>query len=197
MSFGVPSPFLASLLAQQRAEEPQFPVQLHEVTMSEQLRGLEDGQYHGGLALTSAPGRSLSARPLWCDELAVALPVRSPLLAFAEVPLDEAARYPFVRWCTPACEPVSRLVDTLLSEHSLCPHTMYARTYDLMIVLVAAGYGIGLGAKSRLAASRKMNIVMRPLAGNRHPLITYFLRPGAGALAPVDRLAERAQAIEA
>ncbi len=196
VSFGVPCPPLASLLARQRAEEPQVPVRLHEVTLAEQLSGLEDGRYDGGLALTDAPGSSLSARPLWRDELALALPVRSPLLAFAEVPLEETAQYPLVRWCTQACEPVSRLVDTLLGQHASFSQAAYARSYDLMAVLVAAGYGIGLGAKSHLAASRKMDIVMRPLAGDRHPLTAYFLRSDSGTLAPVDRLVERAQAIQ-
>jgi|SRR5690606_39240392 len=101
-----------------------------------------------------------------------------------------------VRWCTQACEPVSRLVDTLLGQHASFSQAAYARSYDLMAVLVAAGYGIGLGAKSHLAASRKMDIVMRPLAGDRHPLTAYFLRSDSGTLAPVDRLVERAQAIQ-
>ena len=197
VSFGVPWPPLASLLARQRADEPQVPVRLHEVTLAEQLSGLEDGRYDGGLALTDVPGSSLSAHPLWCDELALALPLRSPLLAFAEVPLEETAPYPLVRWCTPACEPVSRLVDTLLGRHAFFSQAAYARSYDLMAVLVAAGFGIGLGAKLHLAASRKMNIVMRPLAGDRHPLTTYFLRAHSGTIAPVDRLVERAQALGA
>ncbi|MGE0371831.1 MAG: LysR family substrate-binding domain-containing protein [Gammaproteobacteria bacterium] len=195
VSFGVPWPTLASLLARQRAEEPQVPVRLCEVTLAEQLGGLEDGRYDGGLSLTDAPGSSLSALPLWRDELALAVPARSPLLAFSEVPLAETAQYPLVRWCTQACEPFSRLVDTLLREHASYSQAAYARSYELMAVLVAAGYGVGFGAKSRLAASRKMDIVMRPLAGDRHPLTTYFLRADSRMLAPVDRLIKRAQAI--
>lgn len=196
VSFGVPWPALASLLARQRAEEPQVSVRLHEVTLAEQLGGLEDGRYDGGLALTDAPGSSLSALPLWRDELALAVPARSPLLAFAEVPLDETAEYPLVRWCTQACEPVSGLVDTLFCQHASFSRAAYARSYELMAVLVAAGYGIGLGARLRLAASRKMDIVMRPLAGDRQSLTTYFLRSNSGTLAPIDRVVERAQAIQ-
>lgn len=196
VSFGVPWPPLASLLARQRAEEPQVSLRLHEVTLAEQLGGLEDGRYDVGLALTDAQESSLIARPLWCDELVLALPVRSPLLAFAEVPLEETRQYPLVRWCTQPCEPVSRLVDTLLDQHASFSRAAYARSYELMAVLVAAGYGIGLGARSRLAASRKMDIVMRPLAGDRQSLTTYFLRSNAKTRAPIDRLVERAQAIQ-
>lgn len=195
VSFGTLSPQLASLLARQRAEEPQTPVRLHEVTLAEQLHGLEEGRYDGGLALTSTAGHALSAQPLWHDELAVALPARSPLLAFAAIPLEEAARYPLVRWCAQACDPVSRLVDRLFDKGRSPSQTVCVQTYELMAVLVAAGYGIGVGAKSRIVAARKLDIAMRPLAGDRHELVTYFLRPDSGTLASVDRLAGRAQAI--
>ncbi|MGD9730098.1 MAG: LysR substrate-binding domain-containing protein [Nitrospiraceae bacterium] len=194
VSFGTLSPQLASLLSRQRAEEPQTPVLLREVSLVEQLRGLEDGRYDGGLALTSASGCSVKARPLWHDELALALPADSPLLAFDAIPLKELPRYPVVRWCAQACEPLSQLVDTLFDKHPARLHTACVRTYELMAILVDAGYGIGLGARSHIVAFRSPKIVMRPLAGDPHELTTYLLCPIAEASA-IDRLAERAQAI--
>jgi DNA-binding transcriptional LysR family regulator len=194
VSFGTLSPQLASLLLRQRTEEPETPVLLHEVVLAEQLRGLKDGRYDAGLALTDAPDHSLSAQPLWPDELAVALPVKSPLLAFAAVPLKEMAHYPVIRWCTQTCEPLSQLVDSLLEKYGSLPQQAPVRTYEVMATLVSAGYGIGLGAKSRIAALRSVNVVMRPLAGDRYDLTTYLLCPGS-AVPALDRLAERAQAI--
>lgn len=195
VSFGALSPQLSALLSRQREEEPQTPVVLSEVSIHEQVRGLENGRYDVGLALTRAPGHSLSALPLWHEELMVAVPLRSPLLEFTAIPLEELARYPLIRWQSEDCDPIGHLFDRLLREGYSSPETFCVHTFDLLAILVAAGYGIGVGARSCIAAARKLNIAMRPLAGDREELTTYFLRRPCNAPASVDRLAERAQAI--
>ncbi|CAB3646921.1 LysR family substrate-binding domain-containing protein [Achromobacter pestifer] len=195
VSFGAISPRLSRLMACQRAEEPQTPIHLHEVGLAEQLRGLQDGRYHGGLAVTSAPGCDLRARPLWRDELAVAMPTQSPLQAFDAVPLEEAARYPLIHWQSPACEPVSALVDAAFKTHGPRPTSACVQSYELMAVLVAAGYGIGVGVRSRIAWLRAPNIAVRPLAGDSHAVTTYLLQPSSETVAAVDRLARRGQAM--
>lgn len=194
VSFGALSPQVSRLLARQGDEEPQTPVVLQEVCLDEQLRGLEEGRYDGGLALTSAPDYCLRASPLWHDEVAVALPKISPLLAFPAVPVEEIQRYPIVRWCDQACAPLSQIVDSLLDSLSCRCHAASAQTYELMAALVGAGYGIGLGSKSRIAAFRNSNVIMRPLDDPPQKLITYFLHPIADVPATA-RFVERAKAI--
>jgi len=56
------SPRLASLLALQRAEEPETIILLREVAARDLVRGLEDGTYDAGIAL--AMGTTLSIQPI-------------------------------------------------------------------------------------------------------------------------------------
>ena len=83
------SPRLASLLALQRVEEPATLILPQEVAAGDMIRGLEEGTYDAGIALAGTMAVSaMNAQPLWSDELALAVPLRSPLLAYTEVPLD-------------------------------------------------------------------------------------------------------------
>ncbi|CAP44573.1 hypothetical protein C1I89_14665 [Achromobacter pulmonis] len=191
VSFGTLSPRLASLLVHQRAEEPQPPVRLHEVALAEQYRGLLDGRYDGGFALTNFAGSPLRARVLWQEQLAVAMPAQSPLRLFDAVPPEEAARYPLIRWQSPACEPVSSIVDALFTSR---PGGVAVCSYELMAMLISSGYGIGVGVHSRMAWMHTPNILVRPLAGSEPALSTYLLEPESQRLAALDRLAQRALA---
>src|SRR3546814_14005853 len=82
---------LANLLACQRAEEPDTPIAFSEAFLAEQFAGVEDGRYDLGIALGARVTSHLKARPFWHDQLAVAVPVRSPLLAYPAIPLSVLA----------------------------------------------------------------------------------------------------------
>ena len=85
ISSGVPSSRLAALLALHRAKEPETPVSMEEVTSSPDLiEGVKNGRYDIGLVATTTPADDA---PLWREELAVAVPDRSPLLRYAAIPL--------------------------------------------------------------------------------------------------------------
>jgi len=106
------SPRLASLLALQRAEEPQTIILLQEVAAGDLVRGLEDGTYDVGMALAATTTAfTMNAQPLWADELALAVPLRSPLLAYPAVSLDALLHYPLLQWCLWACEALRQQVD--------------------------------------------------------------------------------------
>lgn len=98
---GTLSPRLASLLALQRAEEPETIVLLQEVAASDLIRGLEDGVYDVGIALVATTTVfAMNAQPLWVDgnglggsvALAVACVPRSSAGCFAA--LSAAAMVP-------------------------------------------------------------------------------------------------------
>ncbi|MBO9356057.1 hypothetical protein GG851_18880 [Bordetella petrii] len=189
VSFGACTPRLSALLALQRAEEPQTPIRLHEVELGEQLHGLAYGRYHGGLALTDAPTSALRAEVLWHDQLALAMPAYSPLRAYNSVPLEVAVRHPIIRWQTPACEPISTLVDSLVQRQQTIGFRV--QSYELMAVLIRAGYGFGIGLQSHIVRLCAPHIVSRPLSGCPQALTTYLLQPGGDAAPALDRLARR------
>lgn len=196
VSTGLLPPTLAALLAKQRAEEPETPVRLIETTEKDQQQGLQDGRYCLGVFLSmETQPVSPKTLALWPDELAVALPLRSPLLAFAEVPFEALAQYPLIMWHKGYCSPLGHQLDSLISS---APTTLNVidrvSSFELMAVLVGAGYGIGFATRSRIACSRALDIVMRPLANGPHPVTTYLALPRS-PLPAVERLVRRAQAV--
>lgn len=197
VSFGAFSATLTHLLAKQRIEEPSTVISLTELSFSEQVQGLKDGRYDLGLAVEPPTEAALQNEVLWHDEIAVAVPELSPLLEFAEITLERAVQYPLILWSAEHCEPLSHQVMELLkSETSKLNVVDHAKSFELMAVLVAAGYGIGFAGKSRINAARKHGIVMRPLAETPRDLSTYLLRTRNAPSSFTERLIERAHKLD-
>ncbi|UXJ50158.1 LysR substrate-binding domain-containing protein [Pseudomonas citronellolis] len=195
---GTLSPFLAALLAKQRAEEPQTPVRIVETSIEDQHQGLKDGRYCLGLSLVAekrhAPLQSIS---LWQDELAVAIPLRSPLLRYSEIPLQMVVDYPLITWRKGTCHPIEKKISALLESAS---HNLKVvervNSLELMEILVASGYGVGIYTKTHITAMRSLGIVMRPLAGRPNLVSTYLVLPQASPPSAVDRIIQRANTIQ-
>lgn len=190
------SPQLATLLALQRAEEPETAVLLQEVASGDLVKGLENGNFDIGMALaTESADLSLNTQLLWGDELALAVPLRSPLLAHAEVSLDALLHYPLVRWCLRSCEALCKQVDALLGpdKHSARELT----SFELMAVLVAAGYGVGIAPRSRIVQARGWGVAMRPLANGPYLIRTQLLQSPQGHAPAAARFIERAAKVTA
>lgn len=193
ISFGVISPQLVKLLELQRIHEPQTRLRLHETPLAEQLQGIEDGRFAGGLALTQSVSPTLRTQPLWREELGIMLPANSPLQSLDTVPLEEAARCPLVGWESPACDPVSTIVSTLFSMHNAPPPVASVKSYEILATLVAAGFGVGVGLLSRMSWTHMPNTVVRPLAGADVELQTSLVHRREGSNPAIDRLIERGQ----
>lgn len=191
---GAPSPQLAALLALQRAEEPETIVLVQEVASGDLARGFEDGSFDTGIALSAAATiPDLNSQQLWVDELALAVPLRSPLLGYAKVSLEALLHYPMFRWCLQACDALSRQVDAVFEPEER-PIQEIA-SFELMTVLVAAGYGVGIAPRSRIVQARGWGVAMRPLANGPYLISTQLLRPSHGSPPAVERFAERATTV--
>ncbi|PMX27661.1 MULTISPECIES: LysR family substrate-binding domain-containing protein [unclassified Pseudomonas] len=187
---------LGTLLAKQRAEEPETPIRVIETTEQDQEKGLIESRYALGFSTAAPTESSLCSMPLWRDELAVAVPLRSPLLAFAEISLEQVVRYPLILLSQGIGEAPGLLIDSLLNAAKTPPTIAeQVHSFELMMALIAAGYGIGICTKSRISAFHRMGIVTRPLTGKPYYITTYLVqscRPRSNA---VDRLIQRARAV--
>lgn len=193
VSFGAIHAQLATLLARQRIEEPETPVALSEVAPAEQIAGLKDRRYELGFTLGVGAEHGLKMQPLWHDELAVLMPARSPLLTYAAIPLSTLADYPVVMWHSEACAAMHYYVQALFVKAEMTPHVAaQARSFEFMATVVAAGYGVGLAACSRIDAAREAGIVARPLHADDHSITTFLLYCD-GASERVTRFIERAR----
>lgn len=100
---GVPSSRLSTLLALQRAEEPDIAITFFEVAGDDLAVGLQEGRYDAGMSLQDTSAPSLSSQPLWCENMAVAVPPRFPLPNQAMLTVAELLSYPVFRWQAEAC----------------------------------------------------------------------------------------------
>lgn len=177
LSDGISQLYLSALLAKCREDSPEVEIRLCEVSFASLLRGLRNGAYDAGLAKAESPGDDLVIHPVWREPLAIAVPARHPLLAYRELPLAEVLRYPLVLCDPDACEGCSRQVNNVLRAIDHEPDVAErVTTHELMMTLVAAGYGLGLTTEGQLMACRHPEVVSRPLAGDPLLLTTYLLR---------------------
>lgn len=196
---GCIDPRLSAFLARCREEDPEVDIRLTEAPLAEQLRGLRSGSFNVGFAYTADVGDGIVAESIWIDPLVVAVSARHPLLAHKQVPLEALVRYPLVLadprlfgQCN--CE-LNRLLHTATGKPRVVEHVA---SMDMMLTLVAAGYGVGFASAARVRVCQRPDIVIRPLAAPNVTHTTYLLRADSGAdtppAIPLDRFMARLHA---
>ncbi|WP_447936043.1 LysR family transcriptional regulator [Stenotrophomonas lactitubi] len=197
LSDGITPSRLPALLALCRQEEPEVEIRLFEVPLSQQIKGLHDDLYDVGFARADEVGDSIVALPVWNDPLMVAVPARHDLLRYKRIPLEEVLRFPLVLCDLQACDGHARQVERVLRRVDMEPLVAErVASCDLMMVLVSAGFGLGLTGAAHIEASREQGVVARPLAGRSPMLTTYLLRPAGDPSETLARFIERVQALE-
>lgn len=118
---GVPSSCLSTLLALQRTEEPDTPIAFFEASGDDLVIGLEEGRYDAGISLRHVSAPFLRSQPLWIDNMAVAMPLRSSLLGRATLTTAEVLDYPGFRWQAETCPLLDQRLSSFppLSEQSM------------------------------------------------------------------------------
>ncbi|HCB1211890.1 LysR family transcriptional regulator [Alcaligenes sp.] len=198
LSDSVAQPRLATILARCREEEPDVDVRLFEVPLSVQLRGLRDDTFDAGFSRSADVGDAIIAQPIWLDPLVVTVPTRHPLLAHKEIPLQELLRYPLVMCHPDVCAGCNRQLQRILRNADTEPLVVeHVTSMDMMLTLVAAGYGLGFATMAHIAICKHPEIVARPLGVEGSILTTYLLTPD---IAPspqlsgfIDRVMENAE----
>lgn len=173
---GVPWSHFSTLFALHRVQEPQATIAVSEVPDIELMAGLLEGRYHAGMSLHRASTPSLSSQPLWQENMALAIPLRSPLLARAKLTISDLQHYPVLRWPAETCPLLDQRMSTV-SPGSL-PDGPKVASFEMMALWVAAGYGVGITAQSRITRAHAWGLCMRPLSGSEpYEIVTHLLRP--------------------
>lgn len=193
LSDGIAQPRLASLLALCREEEPEVEIRLFESTLAQQLKGLRSNLYDTGFTHVPEVSDGVIAQPAWSDPLVIAVPARHPLLAHKRIPLEELIRYPLVlchpETCAGGHGQIERILRTVDAEPIVAE---YVSNFDLMLTLVAAGYGLSFVNEAHMAPCRHPEVVSRSLAGRSLMLTTYLLRPDTDPPEQLSRFIGRA-----
>ncbi|MDA7085568.1 LysR family transcriptional regulator [Pseudomonas sp. SA3-5] len=197
LSDGIPQTRLAALLAQCREQEPEVEICLSEVTFTEQVRGLNDDLFDIGFAQSDDVNQGLVAEPIWVDPLVVAVPARHPLLTHRRIPLEEVVRYPLVLCDPQVCEgfwqQLQRVLSTVEARLTIADRVP---TLDLMMALVAAGYGLGFSSLARITELNNPDVVARQLAGSPAMLTTYLIHREAEPSEQLGRFIDRIRPAE-
>lgn len=192
VSDGIVPSRLAALLAQSRAEEPEVDIRLFQIPFAQQVKGLRGDLYDVGFAQSANVGNGLLTEPVWHDPLVAAIPARHPLLTYKRVPLADVLRYPLVLCHPEVCEGCARQIESVLRKVDAEPIVAdHVSTTDMLLALVAAGYGIGLINATRIEDFRHPDVVARPLAGRAVMLTTYLLRLDSEPSEPLRHFIER------
>lgn len=189
VSPGVPRPMLAGLLAAHRQEEPATQLLLREVAGSEVPAHLTGGECDIAITCNLRIAADWIATYLCDDELAVAVSAGSPSHARGEATLDSLRAQPVCIWPPEARE---KLFAETLDEKDDVADVSATSSFELLALLVAAGYCLGIAPQSRIAQARSWGILARPLADERKMLSTALLRLPGHCSPVVERFAERA-----
>ncbi|WP_193073775.1 LysR family transcriptional regulator [Pseudomonas sp. FME51] len=196
LSDGAAQPHLATILARCREEEPDVEIRLTEVSLSAQLRGLRDNTFDAGFSRSAQVGDSVIARPVWHDSLAVAVPIRHPLLVHSAIPLGELLRYPLVLGHPETCAGYNHQLRQILRGGNAEPIVIeHVTSMDMMLTFVAAGYGLGFTTLSHTEIYKHPEIVSRPLAVENSLLTTYLLTSATASPQQLGGFIERIQEI--
>ena len=174
---GCIDPRLSTFLARCREEDPAVEIRLTEALLTDQLRGLRSGSFNLGFACTADVGDGIIAEPVWVDSVVVAVAARHPLLMHKQIPLEDLIRYPLVvadprLFGSCDCE-----LGQLLRDEAAKVNVEYVGSMDMMLTLVAAGYGVGFASAARIRVLNRPDIVWRSLATPNIIHTTYLLRP--------------------
>ncbi len=187
---GVPSPHLSALLTLQHAEDPDVRLKFFEVEDDALVRGLLEDRYDAGLSLRGQDDPSLKTQRLWAENMAIAMPPRFHLLDQAKLTIEGLQDYAVYRWKAEICP----LLDERLA--SLMPvdqeNIRQVTSFEMMALWVAAGYGVGVSAQSRIKHAHGWGISMRTLTDGPYDIVTYLQRPRARADSVSERFARRA-----
>lgn len=187
---GVPSSHLSALLGLQRAEEPDVSLSFFEVPGDALLEGLREGRYDAGLSLQGLSDPAVRTQSLWTENMAVAMPAQFPLLDQAKLTMADLQDYLIYRWQAETCPLLDEKMAPLLPVHQ--GNNREVASFEMMALWVAAGYGVGISAQSRIEHAHKWGIIMRPLADGPFEIVTYLQRLHAQSDSVAERFAHRA-----
>jgi DNA-binding transcriptional LysR family regulator len=185
-------PRIAALLARSREEEPDLEIRVFELPFGQQFRALHNDLLDIGFVLSDAVNDRLVAEVAWTDPLSLIVPARHPLLAYAQVRLDDALKFPLILYHAEAASGCHRQIEAALGLAAAPAKVAgHVPSLGVMLTLVGAGYGIGLAIASQVQALNRPDIATRPLAGPPPMLSTYLVRRAGEPSGPLKRFLRR------
>ncbi len=193
---GVPLPRVARLLAALRQESPQVCVHVHQVPMMQKVQELRSGFLDAALAPESGYGKNIVAEPVWQDPPIAILPASHPLAQKEVIDLAEIAQEPLI-----LCQPNTGLgqhsqIEQIVRTATPTPNIVdRSTTLCILVMLVFAGYGVGIATAAQLEAIGSGELVLRAVHDPPADVKTWLIRREEEPVEPLARFIELARGI--
>ncbi len=173
---GLAQPNLTRLLALSREEEPSTEIRISELTVSDLMQSLRLGDIDVGFTMDGEVVDGLRKEIAWQERLVLATPIRHPILSLDRIILSEILRYPLIVCHPEQCTGGYKTFQQWLYDQHMPPPIIaeYASGHESMLMLVAAGYGIGIGLESQISHYNYPDVVIRPTLEDA-PMTTAFI----------------------
>jgi len=190
-------PKLTQLLARCREEEPRTEVRIMEMTVGEMFQALGHDLIDVGLTVDDAHVTGCIKQVLWSDRPCIAIPTHHPLLTLDVVPLRELRHYPLILSHPEKCTGGHHLICRWFYENAMPVPAVaeFVSGHEPMMLLVAAGYGIGIGLESQLALYCNPDVIIRPVSGKISLATTFLVVADSPLSQELDRFIQRAHRI--
>lgn len=175
-------PYLTKLLARCREEEPLTEVKIVEMTFNEMVKALGHDQIDAGFTVHTELSTGLVKEVVWTDRPIIAIPRNHPLLSLEKIPLQEVARHTLILCHPELCSGGYDVIHRWFCESTLPfpTNAEYVSGHEPMMMLVAAGYGIGVGLASQITLYSHPDVIVRPVTDDvpsTATFITMFDKP--------------------
>ncbi len=190
-------PYLTKLLARCREEEPLTEVKIVEMTVSEMGKALMHDQIDAGFTVHTEVSAGLVKEVVWTDRPIIAIPRNHPLLSLEKIPLQEVARHTLILCHPELCSGGYDVIHRWFCEAtlSLPSNAEYVSGHEPMVMLVAAGYGIGIGLASQITLYNHPDVIIRPVTDDVPSTATFITLLDQPRPEALSRFIDRAQQI--
>lgn len=168
---------LSKPLAEQRRRNPDIHIRLWEGNLAKLHRGLTTGDFDLGLCQSPRAPIGIEVSPLWHEPLVLAASEIHPLMADQASSLNPLPTFTWITLDREAYAGYRDQVDLqLLSGRNAKPSSVItAQSFDLMMTMVAAGYGVCVAPMSHVQRYRAFGIAWRQIEDPPMTLTTYLL----------------------
>lgn len=167
---------LSEPLAELQRRNPGIHIRLRERNLAQLHHGLSTGEFDVGLCQSPRAPVGIEASPLWREPFVLAAFENHPLMAGQAATLTLLSPFTWVTLDREAYAGYRDQVDPLLlsGRNARPSRIITAQSFDLMMTMVAAGYGVCLVPISHVQRYRAFGIVWRQIEDPPMALTTYL-----------------------
>ena len=172
---------LSDFLSEFRECCPEIEIKFISVDYESQLSGIKTGAFDAGFCRYPAEDPQLITTQIYHEDLVAVLPKHHPLSNYPGIKLEQFLCEPLIFYHPEEIKGSYKQVLNKISRTKAQLNIVQsANSFEFMLSLVAAGFGISLMGSSRVPMSRHANIVIRPFA-QPITLETYLVYPMEGS----------------